>query len=77
MRARAITSKSRGTAAATFNAIYVNRSNPYGGGQAYQDGAVLTGVDLAGTITEEESPGSATAAHRAFHQRSLRITGEP
>jgi hypothetical protein len=50
----------------TFNAIYVNRSNPYGGGQAYQDGAVLTGVDLAGTITEEESPGSATRPTARF-----------
>ena len=54
----------------TFNSVYVNRSNPYAFGQAYQDGAALAGVDLAGTIMEEESPGSAS-------QPAVHITGDP
>lgn len=53
-----------------FNAVYVNRSNPYAFGAAYQNGVALAGVDLAGTIMEEESPGSAA-------QPSVRITSEP
>ena len=54
----------------TFNAVYVNRSNPYAFGQAYQDGAALAGVDLAGTIMEEENEGSAADS-------SVRITSDP
>lgn len=42
-----------------FNAVYVNRSNPFAYGQAYQNGSAIAGVDLAGTIMEEESAGSA------------------
>src|SRR4030095_653502 len=44
----------------TFNSINVNRSNPFAYGQAYQDGIALAGVDLAGTVVEEERSGSAT-----------------
>jgi len=44
----------------TFNSVYVNRSNPFAHGQAYQNGVAVAGVDLAGTIMEEESAGSAT-----------------
>jgi hypothetical protein len=54
----------------TFNSVYVNRSNPYAFGQSYQDGVALAGVDLAGTIMEEESAGSATRA-------AVRITSDP
>jgi hypothetical protein len=43
-----------------FNSIYANRSNPFPYGQAYTNGVALSGVDLAGTIMEEESPGAAT-----------------
>jgi hypothetical protein len=42
-----------------FNSVYVNRSNPFPHGQAHQNGGVLAGVDLAGTIMEEETAGSA------------------
>lgn len=44
----------------TFNSVYVNRGNPFAQGQAYRDGVAVAGVDLAGTIMEEESTGSAT-----------------
>lgn len=54
----------------TFNSVYVNRSNPYASGQAYQAGAALAGVDLAGTIMEEESAGSAA-------QPAVRIPSDP
>ncbi len=54
----------------TFNSIYVNRSNPYAFGQAHQDGVALAGVDLAGTIMEEESSGSAA-------QATVRIPSDP
>ena len=39
---------------------YANPYNVYANGQAYKDRVAQTGVDLAGTIMEEESPGSAT-----------------
>lgn len=43
----------------TFNAVFVNTSNPFPFGEAYQNGSVVSGTDLAGTIMEEESVGSA------------------
>jgi hypothetical protein len=43
----------------TLYSIYVNRSDPFRFGQAYRNGSPLAGVDLAGTIMEEQSPGSA------------------
>jgi hypothetical protein len=54
----------------TFNAVYVNAANPYPHGQAFRNGVAVSGTDLAGTIMEEESPGSAT-------QRALRFASEP
>jgi hypothetical protein len=44
----------------TFNSVYANNSNAFPFGQAYQNGAAATGVDLAGTFMEEASAGSAT-----------------
>lgn len=44
----------------TFNSVLINTSNPFEYGQAYKNGAALPTVDLAGTIMEEESVGSAT-----------------
>jgi len=43
----------------TFNAAFVNTSNPFPFGEAYRNGAAVSGTDLAGTIMEEQSPGSA------------------
>jgi hypothetical protein len=43
----------------TFNSVYVNTGNPFAFGQAYQNGAAMSGTDLAGTIMEEQSAGSA------------------
>jgi hypothetical protein len=43
-----------------FNSVYVNNSNPFPFGQAYQNGIAAPGTDLAGAIIEEESPGDAT-----------------
>jgi hypothetical protein len=43
----------------SFNSVYVNRSNPFAHGQAYSNGVVVAEVDLAGTIMEEETAGSA------------------
>ena len=37
----------------------MNTGNPFPYGQAYQNGVALSGSDLAGTIMEEQSPGSA------------------
>jgi len=54
----------------TFNAAYVNIYDPYPFGQAYRDGAALPGTDLAGTIMEEASAGSAA-------QPAVKITLEP
>lgn len=53
-----------------FNVAYVNRTDPFPYGQAYANGAPLSGVDVAGTLMEEESPGSAT-------QPRVRFTVEP
>jgi hypothetical protein len=44
----------------SFNSAYTHAFNPYAFGQAYQNGVVMPGIDLAGTIMEEQSPGSAT-----------------
>jgi hypothetical protein len=44
----------------SFNSVYVNTSNPYPFGQAYRDGVAVPGTDLAGTLMEEASEGSAT-----------------
>lgn len=43
----------------TFNAAYVNTSNPFSFGTAWRNGVTVNGTDLAGTLMEEESPGSA------------------
>lgn len=43
-----------------INAIYANPYNVYTGGDGYLNRIVQPGVDIAGTIMEEESPGSAT-----------------
>jgi hypothetical protein len=53
-----------------FNAAYVNRYNPFPYGQAYRNGAAMSGVDIAGTIMEEQSVGSAT-------RPKVRITAGP
>jgi hypothetical protein len=45
-----------------FNVAQVNRTNPFLFGEAYANGTTLAGVDLAGTLMEEESVGSATRA---------------
>lgn len=42
-----------------FNVANVNRTNPFAYGQAYLNGGPLAGVDLAGTLMEEASAGSA------------------
>ncbi len=42
------------------NAAMVNPTNPFPYGQAYRSGVAVPGTDLAGTIMEEETPGSAT-----------------
>lgn len=41
------------------NVANVNRTNPFAHGQAYLNSTPLAGVDLAGTLMEEESVGSA------------------
>jgi hypothetical protein len=46
-------------AGGVFNVALVNTANPYAYGQAYTNGIVVPGTDLAGTIMEEESTGSA------------------
>jgi hypothetical protein len=42
-----------------FNSVYVASGNPFAYGQAYTNGVARPGNDLAGTIMEEESAGSA------------------
>jgi hypothetical protein len=54
----------------TFNAAYVNNGNPFPYGQAFRNGAVVNGTDLAGTIIEEQSAGSAA-------RPTVRITADP
>jgi hypothetical protein len=44
----------------TFNSVYANNQNPFAYGQAYSNGTPLSGTDLAGTLMEEASAGSAT-----------------
>ena len=43
----------------TFSQVYVNTGNPFRHGQAFQNGIAFSGYDLAGTLMEEESAGSA------------------
>ncbi len=43
-----------------FTAAYVNTGNPYAYGQAYRDGVAVASADVAGTIMEEATSGSAT-----------------
>ena len=54
----------------TFNAAYVNNGNPFPHGQAYRNGVAASGTDLAGTIMEEQSAGSAAMP-------VVRITTDP
>lgn len=42
-----------------FNVANVNRTDPFPFGQAYLNGVAQAGVDLAGTLMEEETAGSA------------------
>jgi hypothetical protein len=44
----------------TFNSVYTNNSNPFAFGHAYLNGVAQPGLDLAGTLMEEESTGVAT-----------------
>lgn len=50
----------------TFNSVYANNSDPYPYGQAYRDGVAMTGNDLAGTLMEEQSAGSAARPSVTF-----------
>ena len=43
-----------------FNVAQVDRGNAFAYGSAYVNRVLLSGVDLAGTLMEEESPGSAS-----------------
>jgi len=43
-----------------LNSVYANNSNPFAYGEAYRNGQAIAGTDLAGTLMEEESVGSAT-----------------
>jgi hypothetical protein len=54
----------------TVGTVYTNPHNAYGGGQAHANRSPVAGMDLAGTIMEEESPGSATMPR-------VQITGGP
>jgi len=49
-----------------FNVALVNAANPYAFGQAYTNGIGMPGTDLAATIMEEESAGSATQSRVRF-----------
>lgn len=44
----------------TLNSVYANNSNPFAYGQAHTNGVAISGSDLAGTLMEEQSVGSAT-----------------
>ena len=54
----------------TFNFAFVNTSNPFPYGDAYQNGVAVPGKRFAGTIMEEQSPGSAA-------RPGVIITGDP
>ena len=54
----------------SFGAAYANPNNPFPYGQAYQNGAALANTDLAGTLMEEASAGSAT-------QPAIKFTTDP
>jgi hypothetical protein len=43
-----------------LGSVYANNSNPFAYGQAYRNGIAIVGTDLAGTLMEEQSAGSAT-----------------
>jgi hypothetical protein len=43
----------------SFSAVYTRTGNPFAYGEAFQNGVAVSGTDLAGTIMEEQSPGSA------------------
>jgi hypothetical protein len=49
-----------------LNTVYANNSDPFAYGQAYRNGAAVTRTDLAGTLMEEESVGSATRSRVQF-----------
>jgi hypothetical protein len=53
-----------------FDSVYINTGNPFAYGNAFQNGISIANVDLAGTIMEEESNGSAT-------RPTVKITAEP
>jgi hypothetical protein len=53
-----------------FNSVYVASGNPFAYGQAYTNGVARAGNDLAGTIMEEESAGSAARV-------AVKITSDP
>src|SRR5205823_4108363 len=54
----------------TFNSVLINTANPFTYGDAYKNGALVPTVDLAGTIMEEESAGSAM-------KPTIQITSDP
>ena len=43
----------------SFNDVFVNTANPFPHGAAFRNGIVVAGTDLAGTLMEEASQGSA------------------
>ncbi|MDH7503725.1 MAG: hypothetical protein QHJ82_13565, partial [Verrucomicrobiota bacterium] len=53
-----------------FRQVLVNRTNPFPHGNAWLNGNPIDGVDLAGTLLEEESHGAAT-------RETARFIGEP
>lgn len=55
---------------ASLNLVYANPNDPFAYGEAWQDGFPIAGTDLAGTIMEEESPGSAA-------RPEVKISSEP
>lgn len=54
------------TSGGLFHATYVNSADPYPFGTAFLDGVARVGTDLAGTLMEEVSPGSATLPRIRF-----------
>lgn len=54
----------------TFGAVYTNNSNPFAFGQAFLNGVAQPAIDLAGTLMEEESSGSAI-------RPSVKFTSDP
>jgi hypothetical protein len=58
-----------------FNSVQINTGDPFPYGDAYQNGVVAPGVDLAGTIMEEQSIGSATRPTVAITNDAIAIRG--